>query len=57
VDVESAVAVGPLLLELREADRDASAADAALLAVARTHGAKLVSGDGCFKGRKDVASY
>lgn len=43
-----------LLLRLREKDRDASLADAVMLAAAREHRAKLVSNDPAFKGQRDV---
>lgn len=51
---EAAAGAGALLVELRRADKDASLADAVMLAVARTRGAKLLSTDPCFAGQKDV---
>lgn len=50
----AAEAAGPLLLELRKTDRGASLADAVMLATAREQGAKLVSGDPCCAGQRDV---
>lgn len=49
-----AEAAGPLVIELRKADRSASLADAIMLASAREQGAKLVSGDACFARQRDV---
>ena len=51
---EIAVLAGPLLLELRGEDSDASGADAVMLAAARTHHATLVSADPCYRGQSDV---
>ncbi len=50
----AAGAAGPLVVELRKADRSASLADAIMLAAAREQGAKLVSGDACFARQRDV---
>lgn len=50
----AAEAAGPLVLELRKADRGASLADAVMLAMARDEGALLVSADPCFRGQADV---
>ena len=50
----AAEAAGPLLVHLRKTDRNASVADAVMLAVARDAGAKLVSGDACFARERDV---
>jgi predicted nucleic acid-binding protein len=50
----AAEACGPLLAELRRTNRGASLADAVMLAVARSEGARLISGDQCFAGQRDV---
>ena len=50
----AAEAAGPLLIELRHRERNASLADAGILATARSAGATLVSGDACFRGQRDV---
>ena len=55
VSTASAAACGPLLVELRRGHNGASLADAVMLAVARTEGARLISGDPCFAGQKDVS--
>ncbi len=51
---EVAEDAGPLLVQLRGVDAQASVADAVMLAAARRQGAKLVSGDPCYRGRRDV---
>jgi predicted nucleic acid-binding protein len=56
ISLSAAEASGPLLVELRKVNREASLADAVMLAVARGEGARLISGDQCFAGQKDVAS-
>lgn len=53
----AATMAGPLLDELRRIDRNASLADAVMLAVAREEGAILVSGDPCFRGQSDVSDH
>ena len=52
----AAEAAGPLVIELRKTDRSASLADAIMLASAREHGAKLVSGDPCFARQRDLVA-
>ncbi|MHB8605120.1 MAG: PIN domain-containing protein [Thermoplasmatota archaeon] len=47
-------AAGPLIVELRKTDRNASLVDAIVLAAARERGARLVSNDACFAKMKDV---
>lgn len=54
LSTRAAMQVGPLLLQLRKVDKDASMVDAAVLAIARDHGAKLVSTDPAFEGQADV---
>ena len=54
IGVEAGQAAGPLLKALRKKRRQASLADAVMLAVARERGAMLVSNDVCFAGEKDV---
>ncbi len=49
-----AEAAGPLRQDLRRLRPDASLVDALVLATARAVGARLVSGDGAFKGVPDV---
>ena len=51
---EAAEEAGPLLLELRTVDPQASLADSVMLAAARSSGASLVSNDPCFRGQRDV---
>lgn len=50
----AAAVAGRLLTDLRAAEHQASLADAVMLAVARQHGAKLVSRDPCFRDQADV---
>lgn len=50
------MAAGRLLVELRRTDRQASLADALMLAAARARGAKLVSANPCFAGQVDVVA-
>jgi predicted nucleic acid-binding protein len=57
ISTAAAAACGPLLVELRRTHKGASLADAVMLAVARTAGARLVSGDGCFAGQRDVTAF
>ena len=52
----AAKASGPLLIGLRRVDKNASLADAVMLAAARDLSATLISGDPCFAGQKDVRS-
>lgn|GEM_PF-1962939 len=56
ISMAAAEASGPLLADLRKTRRDASLADAVMLAVARCEGADLVSGDACFAGMKGVTA-
>ena len=51
---EVAEVAGPLLLQLRRVDPDASVADALMLAASRSWEAFLMSGDRCFEGQRDV---
>ncbi len=52
---EVAEATGPLLLQLRREDPQASLADAVMLAAARSKEATLVSNGACYRGQSDVA--
>lgn len=54
LSVSAAIEVGPLLVELRRSEDDASMADAVMLATARDHAATLVSTDRAFNGQRDV---
>jgi len=56
VTTAAAAASGPLLVELRKTHREASLADAVMLAVARCEGARLISGDACFANLRDVSN-
>jgi len=51
-----AEAAGPLLVELRTVDHEASMADAVMLAAARTVGATLISADPAYEGQPNVRS-
>lgn len=51
---KAAMKVGPSLLDLRKSWRQASTADAVMLATARDHGARLVSNDRAFADQDDV---
>ncbi len=51
---EVAEDAGPLVLQLRRVDPDASVADAVMLAASRSQEALLVSNDRCFQGQQDV---
>ena len=51
---EVAEAAGPMLVELRRTDPDASMADAVMLSAARVTEATLVSGDPAFRGQPNV---
>jgi predicted nucleic acid-binding protein len=51
---EVAEAAGPLLLQLRGVDSQASVADAVMLAASRSQGAVLVSNDPCFRSQRGV---
>lgn len=55
VSREAAESCGPLLIELRKTNKGASLADAVMLSVARCEGARLISGDPCFAGLRDVS--
>jgi predicted nucleic acid-binding protein len=54
IDRDDAVLAGPLRAELRRTAKDASLADAILLAMARNRGATLVSCDAAFQGLTEV---
>lgn len=54
LSTQGALQVGPLLLELRKAAKNASMADAVILLVARDQGAALVSNDRAYTGQTDV---
>ena len=54
LDEEAATHAGRLLEHLREGHRDASLADAIMLATARTLGLPLISADAAFAGTPDV---
>lgn len=51
---DDAIRAGPLRAELRKASKDASLADALLLAIARNRNAALISSDPAFQGQPDV---
>ncbi|MHB8585991.1 MAG: PIN domain-containing protein [Thermoplasmatota archaeon] len=53
----AAMACGPLLVELRKADENASLVDAIMLATARDQDAKLISNDPAFKDQPDVITF
>lgn len=50
----AAIRVGPILVELRKSKKEASTADAVMLATARDHAAKLVSNDRAYAAQDDV---
>lgn len=54
MDDDVAALAGQLWPRLRKRDRNASLADAVMLATARTLGIPLISRDPCFKGCADV---
>ncbi|MEK6975673.1 MAG: PIN domain-containing protein [Candidatus Thermoplasmatota archaeon] len=54
LDDDIAALAGQLHQHLRKRDRNASLADAVMLATARTLGIPLISRDPCFKGCQDV---
>lgn len=54
LDDDIAALAGQLWQHLRKRDRNASLADAVMLATARTLGLPLISRDPCFKGCADV---